>query len=194
MTWLDLPRDTPFGIANLPYGVFSRDGERARVGVRIADRVLDLAAVLDDPVFAEPSLNLFLAQGRARWGVVRAEITELLTDGRHREKVEPALYELSEVRLRLPVVVGDYVDFYASENHAANAGQIFRPGSDRLTPNWKHLPIGYHGRSGTIVVSGTPIVRPHGQRKPPAEPKPAFGPSQRLDIEAEVGFVIGTGS
>ena len=97
--------------------------------------------------------------------------------------------------MHLPFAVGDYVDFYASEQHATNAGQIFRPGAPAaLTPNWKHLPIGYHGRSGTVVPSGTAIIRPHGQRKAPSDPAPVFGPSQRLDFEAEVGFVIGTGS
>ena len=96
--------------------------------------------------------------------------------------------------MHLPVEVADYVDFYASEHHATNVGRIFRPDSEPLTPNWKHLPIGYHGRSGTIVVSGTDVVRPSGQRKPPTEPVPVFGPSVRLDIEAELGFVVGGGT
>jgi fumarylacetoacetase len=194
VTWLELPPDSLFGPANLPYGVFEaggRDGGR-RVGVRVGDSVLDLAAVLDDPVFAEPSLNAFMAQGRARWRAVRARITDLLTDGRARKNVELALRPLSAVRLHLPFEVGDYVDFYASENHATNVGRLFRPGGEPLTPNWKHLPIGYHGRSGTVVVSGTPVTRPRGQRR--GETAPTFGPSQRLDFEAEVGFVIGVGS
>ncbi|WP_179956834.1 fumarylacetoacetase [Amycolatopsis anabasis] len=194
MTWLDLPADTPFGLANLPYGVFVRDDDRPRVGVRIGDSVLDLAAALDDPTFARSSLNEFLAQGRARWTEVRSRVRELLTDARHRDAVTPLLVPLAEVRLLLPVEIGDYVDFYASEQHASNVGRMFRPGAEPLTPNWKHLPIGYHGRSGTVVASGTPIVRPSGQRKAPADPAPTFGPSRRLDIEAEVGFVVGTGS
>ncbi|GAA1242984.1 fumarylacetoacetase [Kitasatospora nipponensis] len=194
MTWLDVPPDSPFGLANLPYGVFSTPDTGPLAGVRIGDRVLDLAAVLDDPVFAEPTLNAFLAQGRSRWDEVRARITELLTEERWRARVEPALLALDEVRLHLPVAVGDYVDFYASEHHAGNIGRMFRPGSDPLTPNWKHLPIGYHGRSGTVVVSGTPVPRPNGQRKAPADALPSFGPSVRLDIEAEVGFVVGAGT
>ncbi|PYC88221.1 fumarylacetoacetase [Streptomyces tateyamensis] len=194
MTWLDLPQDSPFGVANLPYGVFSTPDTAPRVGVRIGDQVLDLAAVLDDPVFAEPTLNSFLAQGRARWDEVRARVTELLTDERWRTTVEPALVALDDVRLQLPFAVGDYVDFYASEHHAGNIGRMFRPGSDPLTPNWKHLPIGYHGRSGTVAVSGTPVARPNGQRKAPADALPSFGPCLRLDIEAEVGFVVGTGT
>jgi fumarylacetoacetase len=154
--------------------------------------VLDLAAALGEQVFAEPSLNAFLAQGRARWSDVRARITELLTEPRHRASVEPALHPLSGVRLHRPFEVGDYVDFYASEHHATNVGRLFRPGGEALMPNWKHLPVGYHGRSGTVVPSGTPVIRPAGQR--PGEGAPTFGPSQRLDFEAEVGFVVGVGS
>ena len=188
ITWLDLAPGSLFGMANLPYGVFSAGDRPRRVGVRIGDSVLDLPPVLGEQVFAEPSLNAFMAQGRARWSDVRARITELLTDERHRRSVEAALYPLSGVRLHRPFEVGDYVDFYASENHAANVGRLFRPGGDALLPNWKHLPVGYHGRSGTVVLSGTPVPRPLGQR-----PGPTFGPSQRLDFEAEVGFVIGVG-
>jgi fumarylacetoacetase len=182
-------------VANLPYGVFSA-GDRGptapRVGVRIGDSVLDLVPVLGEQVFAEPSLNAFMAQGRARWRDVRARITELLTDSRHRAVIEAALHPLSAVRLHLPFEVGDYVDFYASENHATNVGRLFRPGGEALMPNWKHLPVGYHGRSGTVLLSGTPVPRPRGQR--PGHGAPTFGPSQRLDFEAEVGFVIGAGS
>lgn len=188
--------DGGFGIGNLPYGVFSEaaGSGRPRCGVRVGDSVLDLAAALDDPVFASPTLNEFMAQGRARWTSVRAQLTELLSAG-DQARVESALYPLSEVRLHLPFVVGDYVDFYASEHHATNVGRILRPDGPPLTPNWKHLPIGYHGRSGTIVPSGTPVVRPCGQRSPPpGAALPVFGPSARLDFEAEVGFVIGVGS
>ena len=203
MTWLDLPPDSLFGISNLPYGVFSAgDGgptgpgvaRGPRVGVRIGDSVLDLVRVLDDPAFGEPSLNAFMAQGRTRWSDVRARITELLTAERHRRVVEASLYPLSGVRLHLPFAPGDYVDFFGNEYHAANAGRIFRPGAEPLAPNWKYLPVGYHGRSGTIVVSGTPVTRPRGQRKEPQDRVPTFGPSRRLDFEAEVGFVVGTGS
>jgi fumarylacetoacetase len=197
MTWLELPPDSPFGVANLPYGVFSgEDGfpRAPRVGVRIGDSMLDLLSAVADPVFGEPSLNAFMAQGRARWSEVRAQITELLTDERHRRDVEIALYPLSGVLLHQPFTVGDYVDFFGNEYHAVNAGRIFRPGAEPLTPNWKHLPIGYHGRSGTIVLSGAPVTRPRGQRKAPEESAPTFGPSRGLDFEAEVGFVVGAGS
>jgi fumarylacetoacetase len=194
MTWLDLPADSLFGVDNLPYGVFSPAEGAPRAGVRVGDLVLDLAAALDDPVFAQASLNPFMAQGVARWREVRARITELLTQDRHRAATEPHLHRLDEVTLRLPIEVADYVDFYASEHHATNLGRLFRPGTPPLTPNWKHLPIGYHGRAGTVVVSGTPVVRPKGQRKPADAQAPVFGPSVRLDIEAEVAYVVGTGS
>ncbi len=183
-------------MANLPFGVFSAGDRPPRVGVRIGDSVLDLVPALGEEVFAEPSLNAFLAQGRARWSDVRARITELLTEPRHRAGVEAALHPLSGVRLHRPFEVGDYVDFYASENHATNVGRLFRPGGEALMPNWKYLPVGYHGRSGTVVLSGTPVTRPRGQRPAEAGPTfgPTFGPSQRLDFEAEVGFVVGVGS
>ena len=161
--------------------------------MRIGDSVLDLAGVLGEQVFAEPSLNAFMAQGRARWADVRARISELLTLERHRAAVEAALRPLPGVRLHLPFEVGDYVDFYASEHHAANVGRLFRPGAEPLMPNWKYLPVGYHGRAGTVVASGTPVTRPSGQYAGP-EGVPVFGPSRRLDFEAEVGFVIGSGS
>ena len=174
---------------NLPYCVFSAGNRVPRAGVRIGDSVLDLLPVLGEQVFAEPSLNAFMAQGRARCSDVRARITELLTDERHRRSVEAALHPLPGVRLHRPFEVGDYVDFYASEHHAANVGRLFRPDGEPLMPNWKHLPVGYHGRSGTVVLSGAPVSRPNGQR-----PGPTFGPSQRLDFEAEVGFVVGASS
>ena len=247
-SWVAVPGDSDFPLENLPYGIFSPPGAAARAGVAragaaragaaragvaIGDHVLDLAAVLGDPVFAQPSLNAFLARGRDGWSRTRAAVTTLLTDESRRALVEPALYRLDEVSLHLPVQVADFVDFYASEQHAANLGRILRPGQPPLLPNWKHLPAGYHGRAGTIVPSGTTVTRPCGQRLPDGglageglaggglasgglaggglasgglaggglaggglagEPAPVFGPSGRLDIEAEVGFVVGTPS
>lgn len=200
-TWLDLPADDPYGLATLPYGVFSRPGEQARVGVRVGQHVLDVAAVAEygDPgdgpdlaaAWRTSSLNAFLSLGKSAWDVARDWLTEVLSDSVHEARTRPHLIPLEQVQLHLPVEVADYVDFYASEHHATNVGSIFRPDGDALTPNWKHLPIGYHGRAGTVVVSGTDIVRPVGQRKPPNEPVPVFGPCVRLDIEAELGFVVG---
>ncbi|TWS20970.1 fumarylacetoacetase [Tsukamurella asaccharolytica] len=189
-----MPAGSGFGVENLPYGVFRPTGARPRVGVRIGDHVLDLAAALDDPVFAEPSLNGFLARGSTEWRRVRDEIVALLTDPARAAEGATALHPLADVTLLLPFEVADYVDFYASEHHATNLGRLFRPDSAALLPNWKHLPVGYHGRAGTVVASGTPVVRPAGQRKAPSDESPVFGPSVRLDIEAELGFVVGAGS
>ncbi|MEE1751800.1 fumarylacetoacetase [Streptomyces sp. SP18CS02] len=198
---LDLAEGDPFGPHNLPYGVFSTADEPGRrVGVRIGDHVLDAGAAahaLGSPyaaLLAQPSLNPLLAAGRTAWRDVRRALTAWVTVPAHRAGVEPHLHPLSEVTLHLPYEVADYVDFYASEHHATNVGRIFRPDGEALTPNWKHLPIGYHGRSGTVVVSGTDVVRPSGQRKAPSDPAPVFGPSVKLDIEAEVGFVVGAPS
>ncbi|GHI05699.1 fumarylacetoacetase [Streptomyces cellostaticus] len=198
----DVPEGDPFGPHNLPYGVFSpADSQERRVGVRLGDHVLDAgaaAAALGSPyvsLLAQPTLNPLLAAGRTAWSDVRRALTAWVTVPSNRSTIEPLFHPLSSVTLHLPFEVADYVDFYASENHARNVGQIFRPDAeDSLTPNWKHLPIGYHGRSGTVVVSGKDVVRPSGQRKGPGDPAPVFGPSIRLDIEAEVGFVVGVPS
>ncbi|MCZ2826857.1 MULTISPECIES: fumarylacetoacetase [unclassified Modestobacter] len=193
-SWLDLPADTGYGLANLPHGVFSTAGTAPRTGVAIGDQVLDLAAATGDDVHATGTLNAFLAQGPAAWAALRAQLVDWFTDSAHRGAVEPHLLPRADVTMHLPIEVADYVDFYSSQHHAENLGKMFRPDSAALTPNWKHLPIGYHGRAGTVAVSGTPVVRPCGQRKAPADDAPTFGPSQRLDIEAEVGFVVGAGS
>ena len=192
--WLDLPAGTGFGLDNLPYGVFSTSGTGRRSGVAIGDVVLDLAAATGDPVHATGSLNAFLARGPAAWQELRARLTDWFTDTSHRDDVEPHLVPRAEVTMHLPVEVADYVDFYSSQHHAENLGRMFRPDSAPLTPNWKHLPIGYHGRAGTVRGlrhPGGPSERP---AQGPHRRAPTFGPSQRLDIEAEVGFVVGTPS
>ncbi|MGH3324132.1 MAG: fumarylacetoacetase [Streptomyces sp.] len=199
---LDLPVGDPFGPDNLPYGLGTtvEDPDRPRIVVRYGDSVLDVgpaAEAFGSPhadLLQRPLLNPLLAAGRSVWQSVRAQLHDWLTSPAHRATAERFMRPLSEVTLRMPFEVADYVDFYASEHHATNVGRIFRPDGDALTPNWKHLPIGYHGRAGTVVVSGTPVVRPQGQRKPPHEDAPLFGPSRRLDIEAEVGFVVGAPS
>jgi fumarylacetoacetase len=208
-----------FGPEHLPYGAFRRAGEESRagsaarggeksraevaaddeprVGVRFGDGVLDLAALArdglldEDPaLFAQPSLNAFMAAGPEVWRRVR-EALRALTAG---PDAELAAVPLDETELLLPIEVGDYVDFYSSIEHASNVGRMFRPDADPLPPNWRHLPIGYHGRSGTVVVSGTPIRRPRGQRRDAGDAAPVFGPSTRLDIELELGFVVGVPS
>ena len=144
-------------------------------------------------LFARGSLDPLLAAGLETWHDVRHALTEWLGDEAHTHVVDHHLSPADQVELVLPFTVGDYVDFYASEHHATNLGRMFRPDGDALLPNWKHLPVGYHGRSGTVVVSGTPVRRPSGQRRTSTDDV-VFGPSVRLDIEAEVGFVVGTGS
>ena len=191
MAILRVPEDSLFGLDNLPYGVFSTPGSDRRVGTRLGEVVVDLAILLADETFAQPSLNVFMAQGYQRWVQVRQQLRERLTG----EVPNEAVHALADVELHLPVEVADYVDFYASEHHAANLGRLFRPDNpDPLMPNWKHLPVGYHGRASSIVVSGTDIPRPSGQRKGKDDPDPVFGPSTRLDIEAELGFIVGTGT
>jgi fumarylacetoacetase len=193
-TALAVPAGSPFGVDNLPYGVFSTAGTPPRVGVRVGDAVVDLAAALGtdgpDAAFAAPALNPFMAQGRARWIEIRERITALVTG----DVPDAAVHAVDTVVLHLPFEVADYVDFYASEHHATNLGRLFRPDAEPLTPNWKHMPLGYHGRAGTLVVSGTDVIRPSGQRRDTAEAAPTFGPSTRLDLEAEVGFVVGVGT
>ena len=201
MTWLDLPPDTGFGVHNLPFGIFSVEpSANPRAGVATGDSVLDVAAVADDlrlplgELFAEPALNRFLAAGPTVWRETRERITEWLTSPAHRAVVAPHLVPLGEARLHLPFAVADYVDFYASRNHAENVGAIFRPGQPPLPRNWLHMPLGYHGRAGSVVISGTQVTRPNGQRRAPGADGPSYGPCLRLDFEAEVGFVVGVPS
>ncbi len=199
-SWVEGAAGSGFDVDHLPYAVFERLGEEPRVGVRIGDLVVDLAPIAAadmlevSHLFEAPTLNPLMGAGRPVWDSVRQWLTGLLTDETERDVVEPSLVPVGDVALRMPFVVGDYVDFYASLEHASNVGRIFRPDQEPLLPNWRHLPVGYHGRGGTVVPSGTDIIRPQGQRKEPADNHPHFGPSQSLDIEAELGFVVGTGS
>ncbi|HEX6421428.1 MAG TPA: fumarylacetoacetase [Acidimicrobiales bacterium] len=200
-SWVPGADGSGFPAEHLPYGVFAT-GDAPRVGARIGDAVLDLARLSADGVggldelagdsFARPSLNAFMARGPECWRAVRRRLTELVCDDAHRPAVAPALVPLAGATLHLPVEVADYVDFYSSIEHATNLGRLFRPDGDPLLPNWRHLPVGYHGRAGTVVASGTPVTRPCGQRR--VEGGIAFGPTERLDIELEVGAVVGTPS
>ena len=206
-TWVPGADGFGFGIENLPYGVIRPRGGRPRPAVRIGDHALDLAAVADAgllsgvsglPVdaFRQPTLNAFAEVGRSVWSATRARLIELLSATNDELRVRPgrALLALDSVEVVMPVAIGDYVDGYTSLEHASNVGRMFRPDGDPLTPNWRHMPIAYHGRAGTVVVSDTPIRRPRGQRAPFAPgDRPTFGPERRLDIELELGFVTGSG-
>ncbi|HET8560435.1 MAG TPA: fumarylacetoacetate hydrolase family protein, partial [Marmoricola sp.] len=199
-SWVDGAAGSSYDVDNLPYGVFSQGDEPPRVGVRIGDHVLDVAPVAAGEmlesahVFEAPSLDPLLALGRRSWESMRAWLTQLLTEEAERDLVEPNLVPVADVQMQMPFQVADYVDFYCSLQHATNVGRIFRPDQEPLKPNWRHLPVGYHGRAGTVVVSGTPVRRPSGQRLPAGADAPAYGASERLDIEAELGFVVGTAS
>ena len=204
-TWFDLDDDSPFSLANLPYGVVLCDRlPGRRVVVRVGQQVLDLARLAErglvpgEEWWATGSLNAFMASGAARWREVRSRLTDLLVDTGRMDDVATAMLPLDEATPVLPFDVGDYVDFYTSEHHASNVGRLLRPGQEPLLPNWRHLPIGYHGRSGTVVISGTDVRRPCGQWLPagatPGGADPDFGPTRRLDFEAEVGWVVGTPS
>jgi fumarylacetoacetase len=201
--WLAVPAGHPFGLATLPYGSFTTADRPAepRVGVAIGDHVLDLSAATARllpgraRLLRSGRLDAFLAAGDGAWAQVRAAIARWLSGDTYRAAIEDLLVAAADVTMHLPFTVADYVDFYASEHHASNVGRIFRPdAAEPLTPNWRHLPIGYHGRAGTVVVSGTPVRRPCGQFRPPGAGGPEFGPSARLDFEAELGFVAGVPS
>jgi len=199
-SWVDVPTGSDFPLDNLPYGVFD-SGKGHRIGVAIGDHVFDLYEVANrgllpyGEVLQNIDLNGFLALGRSAWHETRGRITELLTEGSTevQDAGFDALHRRSEVELHLPFTPGDYVDFYSSIEHATNLGRMFRPDSEPLLPNWRYLPVGYHGRASTVVASGTGIRRPHGQTKPSDGP-PVEGPTNALDFELEVGFVTGPGN
>ena len=179
-----------FGIDHLPYGVFRLEvGEKPRVGVRFGEGVIDLSALapagIGEDVWVQPSLNAFLALGRDAWTAVRRDVRDACARG------DVFSVPVDEVELLCPLDPPDYVDFYSSIEHATNLGKMFRPGGAPLLPNWKHLPVGYHGRSASVIASGEPVRRPLGQRD--GEGGPQFGPSIRLDFELEIGFVTGEG-
>jgi fumarylacetoacetase len=188
-----------FPLQNLPLGIFSESKGRRRPGVAIGDFILDLPAVFDlldedwREDLSQPVLNAWLARGPAAGAELRRRLSEILGDERYRDEVEAQLIGQSEVRMHVPCVVGDYTDFYVGIHHAANVGRLFRP-DNPLLPNYKYLPIGYHGRASSVRPSGEPVIRPNGQRKAPDAEAPEYGPSRRLDYELELGLWIGRGN
>ena len=204
-SFIDVDPTSDFPIQNLPYGVFSTSGTSPRVGVAIGDVVLDLAAIeaeglldlgLATGVFAQPSINAFMALGPKQWTTTRARISALLRHDNAELRDNAALRARAllprqDVTLHLPLTVADFADFYSSKEHATNVGIMFRGKDNALQPNWLHMPIGYNGRASTVVVSGTKVPRPRGQLKPPTADEPSFGPCKRLDFELELGVVIG---
>ena len=198
-SWVESAKGSDFPVQNLPLGIFSVGNRRRRACVAIGDYVLDLVGIADllDEEWREdlsqPVLNSWLSRGPRGQSALRERLVELLTDQRYRDDVESELVGQTEVRMHLPCVVGDYTDFYVGIHHATNVGKQFRP-DNPLLPNYKYVPIGYHGRASSVRVSGEPVIRPNGQRKAPDSDTPEYGPSGRLDYELELGIWIGEGN
>lgn len=206
MSWIEYSADSEFPIQNLPYGVFHllcEQSAQARPGVRIGDSVVDLRALqhhgflphLPPTVFSGPTLNEYMALGRPVWKETRDVLTKLLSQGEqalasHANRTQIVLPVKDIVNL-VPARIGDYTDFYSSKEHASNVGRLFRPDAEPLLPNWTWLPVGYHGRASSVVVSGTPIRRPWGQTKAPTATNPSFGKCSKLDFELEMAFFVG---
>ena len=205
-SWIESSPHSDFPIQNLPYGIFEQSG-RTRAATRIGDTVIDLDAlhraglfsntpVKNDNIFSGPTLNAFMALGRTAWLPVRERLTQLFSADnqelqQNTDLKNSALFDISDVVMRIPADIGDYTDFYSSIEHATNMGKMFRDPDKALLPNWKHIPVGYNGRTSSIVVSPSPIRRPHGQTKADDADHPAYGPTKVLDIELEVGFFTG---
>jgi len=204
-SWVPIPADSEFPLENLPYGVFAASPGEDHIGVAIGDYIFDLheaanaglfdGSIEDRGALTAPTLNDCLASGRSQWSAMRARLIELLSDNNptnaERSRVESALTKRVDTIMRMPFAVSDYVDFYSSLEHATNMGKMLRPGGEPLLPNWKRLPIGYHGRASSVVIDGTPVLRPWGQWKAPNAEAPTFAPTESLDIELEMGFVTG---
>ncbi|TDH35206.1 fumarylacetoacetase [Pseudohoeflea suaedae] len=193
--------ETDFPLNNLPYGVFSTSGTAPRCGVAIGDMILDVQAAEaagltgTGGLLGQGAWNPLMAAGPATWAAFRRTLTDLLSEGAAgRETLADMLHPMDSATLHLPITVAEYTDFYASKSHATNVGTMFRGPENALPPNWLHIPIGYNGRASTVVVSGTDIRRPNGQTRAPDADVPSFGPSRRLDIELEMGAIVGTPS
>jgi fumarylacetoacetase len=210
-SFIPIKKGSDFPIQNLPYGIFRKKGEQSyRVGTAIGEFILDLKALYDDgffvetkaegtDCFAESSLNKFMSLGKDTWHQIRNKLLEILVEENPVLKDNVSLRQnafipMSDVEMKLPVDIGDYTDFYSSKEHATNVGIMFRGKENALMPNWLHLPVGYHGRASSIILSGENIHRPMGQTKADDEENPSFGPSRLLDFELEMGFFIGTGN
>ena len=199
MSWVESAAGSDFPLENLPLGIFSVGQRRRKAGVAIGDYVLDLMAIADlldeewRDDLSQPVLNAWLARGQEAQRDLRERLTEILSDERYRDDVEPQLIGQTEARMHVPCFIGDYTDFYVGIHHATNVGRQFRP-DQPLLPNYKYVPIGYHGRASSVRASGEPVIRPSGQRKPADADVPDYGPSRRLDYELELGIWVGRGN
>lgn len=208
-TWLPVDKQSDFPIQNIPFGVFLTRDDIITIGTRIGDFAIDLNALhqlgyfedipLTEDIFLQDTLNDFIADGRKTWRAVRNRIAEIFDTANDRLKNNEAhrqvvLFTLEEIEMQLPVQIGDYTDFYSSKEHATNVGAMFRDPDNALLPNWLHIPVGYHGRSSSIVPSGIPVHRPQGQTLPKGAENPIFGPSKRIDFELEMAFITTNGN
>ncbi len=203
-SWLEVQAKSDFPIQNIPFGVFITKDDIVTIGTRIGDYAIDLSALqmlgylkgieLTDDVFLQDNLNDFISSGKKTWRAVRNRIADIFdkadptlqNNAKHKEAV---IFKIEEVEMQLPVYIGDYTDFYSSREHATNVGKMFRDPANALLPNWLHIPVGYHGRSSTVIPSGIPVKRPMGQTLPKGESQPIFGPSTRIDFELETAFI-----
>lgn len=204
-SWVDVPENSDFTIHNLPFGIYQKEGQSPRVASAIGDHVIDLYIIashgffddlsIDKSVFENRHLNDFIGLGKEKTTAVRKRLSDILDDDLDEwdasELADYFLQKMDAVDMLLPIKIGDYTDFYSSIEHATNVGTMFRDPNNALLPNWRHLPVGYHGRASSIVVSGTDIKRPNGQQMPNGADKPVFGTSKLLDFELEMGFVVG---
>jgi len=197
-SWLHVDKNSDFPIQNIPFGVFLTRDDIITIGTRIGDTAIDLGALhqlgyfdgipLTDDIFLQDTLNDFIADGRKTWRAVRKRIAEIFDSNNdtlknNKKHKEIVLFRLDEIEMQLPIQVGDYTDFYSSKEHATNVGSMFRDPENALMPNWLHIPVGYHGRSSSIIPSGIPVHRPQGQTLPVKAKKPVFGPSKLVDFE-----------
>lgn len=199
-SWIDIKKDSDFSIYNLPFGVFSVNGGSKRIGIAIGDQVIDLLELnksgvlglgISNEIFENNYLNDFIALGKEKTNALREKIQSELCDEKSKlRELSRIFYNQSAVTMHLPVKIGDYTDFYSSIEHATNLGKLFRDPENALLPNWRHLPVGYHGRASSIILSGQSIHRPKGQTKP-VDGDPIFGPCRLLDFELEMAFIIG---
>ena len=203
-SWLDIKRDSDFPIQNIPFGVFITKEDVITIGTRIGDYAIDMGALqqlgyfegidLTDDMFMQDTLNDFISDGRKTWRLVRNRLSDIFLDSnatlrdnsKHKDVV---IFKIEDVEMLLPVQIGDYTDFYSSKEHATNVGIMFRDPENALLPNWLHIPVGYHGRSSTVVPSGIPVHRPYGQTLPNGATEPVFGPSRLVDFELETAFI-----
>jgi len=203
-SWIEVPVNSDFPIQNIPFGVFLTKENIVTVGTRIGDSAIDLGALqqlnyfegieLTDDMFIQDTLNDFISDGKKTWRLVRNRIAELFDVTNSKLQDNPKdrdiiIFKMEDVEMQLPVLIGDYTDFYSSKEHATNVGKMFRDAENALLPNWLHIPVGYHGRSSTIVPSGIPVHRPMGQMLPNGETTPVFGPSRLVDFELETAFI-----